>query len=68
MVNGFTSSWMFIVWVLLDGRFLEEVVSLYLEVLFINECKCNCTSLVMVVHSLGFFLHKPFLSKLLEGY
>jgi hypothetical protein len=67
-VDAFTSLWMFIARVLMYERFLEEVGSLYLTVLFMNECKCNDVSLVMVVHSLDSFLNKPFFSKLLEGY
>jgi hypothetical protein len=67
-MDAFATSWMFIARVLMDERFLEQVVSCYLVVLFMNECKHNVASLVMVVHSLGSFLNKPFLLKPLEGY
>jgi hypothetical protein len=53
---------------LMDEIFFEQVVSCYLLVSFMNEFKSNIASLVFVGHSLVFFLNKPFLFKLLEGY
>jgi hypothetical protein len=48
--------------------FLSKWFLVILWFLFMNVCKCNVASLVLVEHSLGSFLNNPALLNLLESY
>jgi hypothetical protein len=48
--------------------FLSKWSHLILWMLFMNYCKCICSYLVVVVHSLYVFLNQVPFSKLLEDY
>jgi len=61
---GFSSLWMLIAKVLKIKRFIKWS-HFNLWILFVNGYKCNCTSLVVVVHSLHTFLEQIHLFKAL---